>query len=148
VPRDDEVAASLNALVDELSTQLGEAVTFERTWHVPDEIVSTRMSPREQGGATLSWVELGANEIVLGVGHDGWWEFGRTARGVEQVEQIVRAVVAGRVVEVFGLDRSQVTVTFDDGSQARSIGRRHIGGIIPTPGWKRWGRRVVYSPYS
>jgi len=142
------VAAALAALVDGICSQVGELVTIDRQWHIEDRLVSTTLVPRGASAATVSWVELGDSQIVLSVGHDGRWELGRDSQAVGNVERIVHAVIAGQAVEVFGLDRSQVTVTLDDGSEVRSIGRRGLGGIIPTPGWRRWGRRMAYPPYG
>ncbi len=86
--------------------------------------------------------------LQIEAGHvGGRWELDRTMEDVDFIEQVVRAVAAGRVVEVFGPGRSRVEVTFPDGTQAVETGGVSPRGCLPSPGWVRRGRRVNYAPY-
>jgi hypothetical protein len=86
--------------------------------------------------------------LQIEAGHvGGRWELDRTMEDVDFIEQVVRAVAAGRVVEVFGPGRSRVEVTFPDGTQAVETGGVSPRGCRPSPGWVRRGRRVNYAPY-
>ncbi len=65
----------------------------------------------------------------------------RTDRSRPQFfDDVVAAVVTGRVVETFAAGRSAVALTLANGDVVRNVG--YGGGLIsliPLPGWRRWG---------
>jgi hypothetical protein len=147
-PMDDVVAHSLSRLSDSIEQQLGDAVVITHE-SVPNASVEiTRISPRKPGGCPAWWIEMGASGLDLGVGQGGRWELRRDKEAVDRIERVTAAVVKGNVVEVFGPNRSQVTVSLDDGSQLRSRELRGLLAILPAPGWTKWGRKVPYAAYA
>jgi hypothetical protein len=87
--------------------------------------------------------------LQVEAGHwGGQWELDRDEAAVDFMEDLVRSVVAGRVVEVFGPGRSRVEVTLSDGSRAVETGGDGLRGLLPSPGWKSRGHRIRYAPYS
>lgn len=103
--------------------------------------------PARAGACDVCWFDFGSGDIILEVGGGGRWELSRTVEHAAFVEEIVDAVVAGRVVEVFAASRSSVTVTLSDGTVGRTTVNEGPIGCLPLPGWTRWGRRLQYMPY-
>lgn len=147
-PTHDEVAARLTALTNSLKQRLGDAVTIHRDRSSDGYVESTHLDPRREDACPTSWAELGASELVLQVGEGGRWELTRDLEAVELIERIVTAVTEGRVTEVFGPSRSQVTVTLEDGTSKNSTGYQGLPGLVPSPGWRHRGRSVAYEPYE
>jgi hypothetical protein len=89
-------------------------------------------------------------ELMVHAGHNGGrWELDRSEEDVAFIEQTVRAVLAGRVVEIFAPGRSHVVITLADGTVHRETGYDGcLAALVPLPGWKRFGRRVEYRAYA
>ena len=62
-------------------------------------------------------------------------------------EEIIAAVILGRVNERFGIGRSLVTVELADGSTTCALGYRGLWAIFPQPRWTQRARRTQYLPY-
>ncbi|MGB3053392.1 MAG: hypothetical protein WBB52_00955 [Acidimicrobiales bacterium] len=141
----DSAAESLTALADELEHSLGDAVTIDR-WAVPGDGVT--LTPTRNTALAVGWMDFG-DEVYLETlgGPGGRWELRRSRQDIEWLESIVRSVIAGRVTEVFGPSRSQVTVTTEDGKRYSERGAVAGDGCIPLPFWTRWGQKVKYTPY-
>jgi hypothetical protein len=87
--------------------------------------------------------------IHLDAGHlGGSWDGDYSEEMVEDLADIVGAIVAGRVSEVFAPWRSRVEVVLNDGEVVAETGYGGMAAILPMPYWPRWGRRVQYSPYG
>lgn len=138
----------LERLADWLEVELGDAVEVVRSSSLLG-LAEVRVVPGNGDSLGVWWFD-GSDELIVETfgGAGGRWELGRTDRDVELVESIVRAVVDGRVSEVFGPGRSRVTVTLADGQLLSETGLSSIAGCLPLPFWTRWGRTVHYAPYS
>lgn len=86
--------------------------------------------------------------VVTVGGFGGRWELEYTDEHRELALQIIAATVAGRIEERRAFGRSQVSVTFEDGTVKRATGYNGCGSLfVPQPGWTRWGRRTSYEPF-
>lgn len=140
----DAVRQRLEALRRELQRELAEVARVEG-----DQSGSVELRPTNDRAVAVAWSDWG-NELQVetlgGVG--GRWELGREEADVAFVEEAVRAAVDGRVHEVFGENRSTVTLTLSDGSTATATGYGSgLSGCLPSLGWRRRGRTVQYEPY-
>lgn len=108
------------------------------------------MTPRKEGALALYWFDTGEElQVETGGGLGGRWELGRSEEDAAYLEDIVRSVIAGQVVEVSGPgDRSRVTVTLSDGTKDAETGYVGLSGCLPRPGWKRLGRHIRYQPWD
>lgn len=106
------------------------------------------IAPCRAGTRSVSWADFG-DEIVVQIGSfGGRWELGGGEEDLAFLEDLVRSVVAGRVVEVFGVSRSRVVVVLADGTEETETGYEGPVGCLPMPLWPRWSRRVHYLPYK
>ncbi len=148
----DAVRQRLQALVSEMQARFGNAVTVRRVGGHPDDAdgLDVEMTPSTEGALALSWFDTGEYlQVKTGGGPAGRWEMERTDEDAAYLEDIVRSVVAGRVVEVLGsANRSHITVTLSDGTEEVATGYAVGPGCLPRPGWKRKGRRVQYQPWG
>jgi hypothetical protein len=154
----DQIAARLDLFVDELRTELGDAASIEVEDH--EGWRSVDLMPTRAGALPVSWEDFFPTRSADGLrdagalqvespGHPGGrWELNRDQDDLLFLMDYVRSVVAGRVVEVFGPDRSRVEVTLSDGTTVVETGGRAPVGCLPLPGWVRRGRRVQYAPYQ
>jgi hypothetical protein len=146
-PGDDAISVRLRGLVERLDDRFGDRLEI-RNEDFDRPIKTVFLLPQNPRACSMSWIELGLNELIIGVGRGGRWEQLRDLDAVDFLERIVDAVTEGRVVEVFGPARSRVTVMFKDGTSARSSEASAPIGCLPVPFWPRWGRQVTYSPYG
>lgn len=140
-----EPSERLVDFANELNSELAGVATVEPT-DSPGRGFSVKPSHPDALG--VEWVDFGL-EIVLYVegGLGGRWELDSSNNDIDMLQAIVRSVVAGRVREVRAMRRSCVTVTLEDGTTLTETGAVAPEGCLPLPFWKRWGRRVEYSPY-
>lgn len=110
---------------------------------------SVELAPHNQRAVGVLWFDTGDELQVETLGdRGGRWELERQEADVAFVEEVVRAVVEGRISEVFGPNRSTVTVTLSDGSKDRhTVYGPGLRGLLPRPGWRRRGHTVRYEPY-
>ena len=147
-PREpDAVTRRLWAFADQLEKELGPYAVVERD--DSDWRAGASIRPIRSDACGIEWVEFG-NEVVLSTagGLGGRWELDRTAADLDFLEDVVRSVIAGRVVEVSAGDRSRVEVTLADGTSAVETGSVGIRSVLPNPGWRKWGHRADYAPYE
>ncbi|MEU4391002.1 hypothetical protein [Kribbella sp. NPDC023855] len=148
----DSISTRLAVFLDELRGELGDAVSIEVEdrdgWRGVD------LSPKREDALGVYWTDFyllgdgSPGALQVEAGHQGGrWEFGRDEDDLLLLIDLVRSVVAGRVVEVFGPARSRVEVTLSDGTKQVEIGALAPVGCLPVPGWMRLGRRVHYAPY-
>lgn len=99
--------------------------------------------PTDEGGTAMSLGCLGASELLLFCG-DGpaRWELDWTNEDVKFVKDVVRAVCTGHSTEVHALGRIHVEVSLPDGSTVEAATYVAPSGLLPLPGWKKWGRRT------
>ncbi len=143
----DEIAQRLAQLATQLQMELGDAATVTTE---SDNMrgIETAITPVREDALSVAWNDFG-DQLSLCAGHNGgWWDWVvRDGEGVQFIEDMVRAIIAGEAVEVFGLRRSTVQVTMPDGDVIEETGHDFPLGIVPLPGWRRRGRRVRYAPY-
>lgn len=110
--------------------------------------VVVEVEPVNPAAAPISWIASDV-DVVLSVGRGSGprWELDLDNDGLMGFEDVVRAGIDGRVRETFAWHRSFVEVLHDDGMVERSTGGG-LMGLVPMPGWKRWGRHVRYEPYA
>jgi hypothetical protein len=90
------------------------------------------------------WVVL---EVEGGPG--GRWELDYGEEGIAFARMALEAVVRGRVEERLAFGRSEVALTFQDGSIHRETGYEGcLTLLVPLPGWRRWGEVRRALPYS
>lgn len=144
----DAIAERLAAFAAQLQTQLGDAATVTTDSDDGPWGTAITITPMREGALAVTWNDFG-DGLSLTAGHNGgWWEqIDRDDEGVRFIEDMVRSVIAGQVVEVFGLRRSTVRVTMADGEVVEETGHSFPLGILPSPGWRRRGRQVRYAPY-
>ena len=108
--------------------------------------VAVSVEPRRTDALEVGWLQSD-DQVVLSAGSGGRWELEPTAQDVQYLEDIVRAVVAGRVTEVRGRHRSRVEVTLADGMVDVSTVYDGFPVLLPHRGWSRLTPRV-YAPYQ
>ena len=89
--------------------------------------------------------------LNIHAGHfGGRWQLSLTdERDARFAQDIVSAVIDGRVQERFGRNRSMVTVTREDGTSFSDVGYASVlSSILPDPRWQTEGRLVEYQPYE
>jgi hypothetical protein len=143
----DEVGRELERFVHSLRIRLGEAAVIKSKWLNP-RILLTEIVPEAAKACYVSITEMGKNELIVNVGAGGIWELSRSIDSLEFFKSVVESSVRGDVVDTLGLERANTRVTFPDGTYKTTTSRNSLGGIIPTPGWRRWGRKVRYGPYQ
>lgn len=113
-----------------------------------DGWLSVHVVPRA-GACPFYWV-ASDDELLFGMGDGGCrWELSHDTADIDFVEAAVEAAVAGRVHEVFGPGRSQLTVRLGDGVTDRTSCATAPVGCLPVPFWTRSARRRrEYLPYG
>ncbi len=132
----DGTTRRLKDFAGDLQQSLGSAATVQTDDDYPWAAAEFR--PVRADALGVSWIESG-NEVVLSTarGLGGRWELGRSTESMDFLEDVVRSVVAGRVVEVTAGDRSRIEVTLGDGSVAVETGSVGLRSLLPKPGWQR-----------
>jgi hypothetical protein len=139
-PPQDELTRRLAAAVAAVRARFGDDVVAQ------DGCVVRLRAPA--GACAVSWVQL-RDEIVLQVGTGGRWELPRDAATAAFVEDVLEAVLAGRVIEVLGPGRAAVAVTLADGRVERTFVRDHPPGCLHLPRWRPGPlRQVAYEPFG
>ena len=103
-----------------------------------------------EGNALLKAHAAARQFGLLAVGRGGCrWELASTPEDVAFLRDVVDAALEGRVSEVFGPARSQVTVPLPDGRLVRTAQSRFPRGCLPVPRWRQTtSNRMDYTPYS
>ncbi|MEV0283935.1 MULTISPECIES: hypothetical protein [unclassified Kribbella] len=149
----DSISTRLTLFLDDLTSELGDAVSI--TVENRDGWRAVDLLPRRERALALSWTDFyqagdgsPGDALQVEAGHQGGrWELGRDEDDLLFLFDLVRSVIAGRVIEVFGPARSRVEVTLSEGTRTVEIGALAPIGCLPVPGWIRLGRRVEYAPY-
>lgn len=144
----EEVQARLDALAHDLTEELAGYATVGRRGSSGRKLVD--VEPVASAALGFTWTEFlqqpeGALQVEAGH-HGGRWELAATLDDVKFIEDVSRAVIAGRVVETFGPGRSRVDVTLLSGEVVSETGYVTPRGCLPLPGWVRRGRSVTYAP--
>jgi hypothetical protein len=143
-PLQDDVGIELDRFVQTLRIRLGNAAEIESKQLTP-KIRLTSILPGVTKACSVSLVEMYKDELIVNVG-GGRWELSRSMESLGFFKGVVESSISGDVIETFGLERVDTCVTFADGTSI-STDTRTLGGLIPTPGWRHWGRKVKYERY-
>ena len=139
---DDADVGDISARLSALEEQLGKVAEVVRDSTHPGMTI-TIVSPRKPDALAISWIWDGYEIIVqAGRGPGGRWELVPTPAHMDFMEDLVRAIVAGRVRETLGPGRSHVQVTLANGDTPSETGYM---GCLPIPGWRRSGRTIEYA---
>lgn len=146
-----EVAALLDGLARRLELELAGAATVGCTALPGSDGTAWDLQPVNPRSVPASWV-LFPDELLLQVGgshRGGRWELAPSCADAAFAEQVVRAVLAGRVVETSAPARSRVQVVLEDGRTVHETGYTGcLPVLVPLPGWRTWGRATRYEPYA
>src|ERR671919_3051451 len=119
-PLDDAVARRLRVFAEELEQQLGPAARVERGGTFAGAV---DLLPARQDALAVSWVDFGGDDdLHLYAGTQGRWELDRAPEDVAFVQDVVGAVVAGRVRELLAPGRARIIVTMPDGTTEHETG--------------------------
>lgn len=153
----DPVSDRLEALAAQMKDRFGDAVQVRRTGGGGRRDghgavgLDVEMTAPSKDALSVCWFDTGnALQVQVGCGPGGRWELGRSPADVNFLQDVVASVVAGRVEQVSGPahNRSRVSVTLADGTQAHETGYTGPSGCLPRPGWKRRGHRVSYQAWD
>lgn len=140
----DALRQRLDRFADDLASHLPGMVEVERT-----DCLAVTLQPIRTEALPVTWFDDGDSLQVETLGGPGGrWELGRTDADAALLEDIVRSVVAGRVQEVYGPNRSRVAVTLANGTTAVVTGHEGLTGCLPRPRWRQHGKVVRYASYT
>ena len=134
-----------DALLKELSSALQGVATIvdsggddENSYPFAD----ANFRPIDGTKMMLCLVCLDARDLMLSYG-DGRarWELDWSDESVKLVKDVARAVCTGRSKETHALGRIHVEVSLPDGSTVGTSTYEAPLGLIPLPGWRKWGSR-------
>jgi hypothetical protein len=137
---------ALDAFAVELLVALGDAATLSHD-RLGESLTLTELHPQRAGALPVVWIVSGDSEVILQAGPvGGRWELEQNELGLTFLQRVTLSVVSGRVTETFGMGRSRVEVTMEDGHVETSATKEQ-GARFSQPGWRRRGRRVQYLAY-
>ena len=139
----DAPSTRLKALEHQLRDELGHRALIERSQPAGTRVEIVQIRPTNPRSCSMTWVEM-TDELLFTAARQ--WDLDRTDHGVALIESLVRAVIAGRIVETFAHARSWVDIALDDGAVMTKTGYDSIL-LFPIPRWRRRGRTVRYEPY-
>lgn len=133
----------LQSLADRVEGQFGPGIVDR------DHNGSGGFSLEPEEGCCPAYVMSWGDQLIFGVGSGGCrWELATAQEDLDFIDAVLQAVTAGRVSEVFGPGRSQVTVDLLDGTTAQTSQGDAPIGCLPVPFWtRRKRRRTQYLHY-
>lgn len=146
-PSDDraQILQAVDSLEEYVRELAGQTASYERTSYSGGLSILS-VTPHNAKARPLTvvgqqWLQVEAGD------HGGCWELDYTAEGIEQARQLIEAVIAGQIVELILLARSEVRVTLASGQQVSQTGYGSGLGWLPLPGWRSRARVIDYEPY-
>jgi len=108
-----------------------------------------RITPHRAGARAVNFVADQWIVCEVESSGGGRWELDYDSTGAAFAHNALKAVVAGRVEERVAFGRSQLTLTFQDGSTHTETGVNGcLAALTPQPGWRRWGELRGARPYA
>lgn len=99
-------------------------------------------------GALGMWIALDQWLVIEAGQVGGHWELDyEDADEMRLAEEIIAAVILGRIDERFGIGRSLVTVELANGSTTSALGYRGLWATFPQPRWTRRAPETKHLPY-
>jgi hypothetical protein len=146
-PNDDraQILQAVDSLEQYVRELAGVTASYERTSY-SGGLSTLSVTPLNDKARPLNvvgqqWLQVEAGD------HGGCWELDYTDEGIERARELIEAVIAGRVVELMSLARSEVRATLASGEQVRETGYGTGLGWLPLLGWRNRARVVAYEPY-
>jgi hypothetical protein len=136
-------------LMARLAGEMGERATLRaETLGGGDECVE--LIPRNPAAAKIA---IEHNPDADDVEEERWVTVADEAAPDEpgdltRLEQIVRAVIAGRVTVIEGSGRYRVEIDVADGDLRHSTARSLVRGFLPAPGWRQRAKVTRFEPYT
>jgi hypothetical protein len=127
-------------LLNRLASELGDAATL--SVQGDDDEGEATLTPTRSEAVTVE-VSYGEGETWVELAGGGW----PIEDEPDRLEAVLRAVVAGRVVEKYRLGRKAIEVTLADGSVDGSTGIDLPLGLIPQRKWRERAAVTQFVPY-
>jgi hypothetical protein len=149
---DQEARARLRSLLNRLKHELGALVEIvERDVEIKDAGVDdwwqVFVTPSRPHALGFSWI-FPPGDIIFQLDVGGLvWELRRTSQDLDFIENVIQALIAGRVYSVQAPGRVRVVVTMPDGSRVKQRFYDSSSGCLPLPFWTRWAERTQHVPY-
>ncbi|MDT0143675.1 hypothetical protein [Microbacterium sp. PRC9] len=145
--RGSEVAA-FTRLIDLVRQLTTDTATVDRTDADIHGIQFADVQPRNPHAVTVSLIA--EQWLIIQLGDPGGrWELDYDDQSLALAESLVRAAIAGRVVQRSACGRSTVEVTLADGVVMQETGYRGcLPLLLPLPGWRTWGKGTHYEAYT
>ena len=138
----DPITAGLHALAEAVERDYGDRATMSRS---DDEV---RIAPAQGNGLPVGWADPEYGPLLYAEIGSHRFSVRRAAESVDYLADIVLAAVSGRISETRSVQRSCLFIPRGDGSVAREKGFGFPLGLVPLPGWTRWGSSTVYPAYE
>lgn len=147
IPDRAGVAEALDDLEAHARRLVGSSASVKRDVVAEGRISVLAIRPGNPGAREID--VIGEQSLVVQVGDgSGRWELAYSVEDLRLARRLIESVVAGRVVERSAVARSRVSVVLADGREVSQSGYDGLLGLLPLPGWRRWGRTTRYQPYG
>jgi hypothetical protein len=141
-----DLRESIAEILGRAEERLGYPLPATRTESAGWSMVDIR--PSDPGSCPVSLLVSEHEAVVQLTELGGRWELGPTPEEITLLVDLLVGVATNGVSEIRAPGRSEVTVTLADGRAASETGHAGMLGLVPFPGWRRWGGRRRYRPYS
>jgi hypothetical protein len=135
-------------VASDLRVVVGDRASVDVEEH--DQGATLAVVPRDSRALPV-WL-VSARWIDLQIGESNCrFQLDNTVEGQSLARALLDAVRAGQVDEIRAPGRVAVSVYLEDGSRHQTWASSADGwwwlGLIPQPGWRRWGARRNFRPY-
>lgn len=133
-------------LADKARLWVGRTATV--TVSQDDDWVVCSVLPVVDTAAPLWVVATDWIDVQVGPENNSRWELTYSDENRASVEDLVRGVIEGGATEFRAFGRSRVRVATPRGYLWSRRGQESPWGLMPAPGWQRWGKRHTFAPYA
>ena len=136
----------IEALADKARLWAGRTGTVT-AWQADDGFVCSVLPV--VGTAAPVWiVATDWIDVQVGADNNSRWELTYSAEHQASVEDLMRGVIEAGATEYRAFGRSRVRVVSARGDLWSRKGMESLWGLVPAPGWRRWGTRHAFTPYA
>ncbi|MBA4247907.1 MAG: hypothetical protein C0444_06395 [Microbacterium sp.] len=136
----------IEALADKARVWVGRAGTVTVSQEGDSVVLS--LVPVFDTAAPVWVVATEWIDIQVGTDSNSRWELTYSDDHTASVGDLVRGVIEGGATEFRAFGRSRVRVSTLRGDLWSRRGQESLWGLIPAPGWQRWGKRHTFTPYA